>query len=388
MPCRGDDKAARAPIEVSVKTVSQDAVRGRLVALSLSDDALIRTDDGENRHIPLAELVRITTTVAVSHHRQRETTLSLTGGDVLYGRLTGARDESVVVEAIDLGSIQVPLESISRIDGERVSQAAYRESVKWFDRVREIDDDHILLTNGDIVRGFITTIDADGVSIESSLGQTTVPHRLVVAVRLTSPPPPRLDQAHMILSFRSSGRLTVTDLEWSGNVIDARLRSGQQVRIEAERVTRVDVVGGKWEWLSAHRPISYQHTPMLSLGWEYVNDRNVLGGPLRVADETFERGVGVHSRSNLTYDLKGEYREFVTYLGIDDDSGPHADVSTHILVDGKRAFEKTGIVRGTLHGPVRLDVTKANRIELIADFGQNGDLQDRFNWIEPALIRP
>ena len=62
-------------------------------------------------------------------------------------------------------------------------------------------------------------------------------------------------------------------------------------------------------------------------------------------------------------------------------------MSARILVDGKRGFEKTGITRGTLHGPIRLDVTKANRIELIVDFGKNGDLQDRFNWIEPALIR-
>ncbi len=36
---------------------------------------------------------------------------------------------------------------------------------------------------------------------------------------------------------------------------------------------------------------------------------------------------------------------------------------------------------------IRLDVTKANRIELVADYGENGDLQDRFNWVNAALIR-
>jgi hypothetical protein len=165
------------------------------------------------------------------------------------------------------------------------------------------------------------------------------------------------------------------------------LLSPSHVRVEAERIVRIDVVGGRWEWLSAHTPISYQHTPMLSLGWEYVNDRNVLGGPITVAGGTFEHGVGVHSRSRLTYDLKGVYRTFVTQFGIDDDSGQFADVSVLILVDGKPRFEKTGVRRRTLHGPIRLDITRANRIELIADFGRNGDLQDRFNWVEPALIR-
>jgi hypothetical protein len=57
------------------------------------------------------------------------------------------------------------------------------------------------------------------------------------------------------------------------------------------------------------------------------------------------------------------------------------------LVDDTRRFGKENIRRGTRHGLVRLDVKKAQRLELIVDFGQNGDLQDRFNWIEPALIR-
>ena len=387
VPCGADDGTAAASIEVRVKTVSQDAIHGRLVQLSMSDGAMIHDETGESRHVALVNLVRIATMVPDARHRRAESTLSLTDGGVLHGRVTGAQDESVLVETIDLGGIRVPLELISRIESERASQPSYRESVKWFNRATKSDEDRVLLTNGDVVRGFVTAIDGEGVSIESELGETAIPRRLVVAVYLASTPPPPLNQPHLILSFRSSGRLTVTDLEWSGNVVEARLRDGQQVRIEAERITRVDVVGGKWEWLSTHTPISYQHTPMLSLGWERVNDRNVLGGPLRVADETFERGVGVHSRSNLTYDLRGKYREFVTYLGIDDASGPLADVSARILVDGKRGFEKTGITRGTLHGPIRLDVTKANRIELIVDFGKNGDLQDRFNWIEPALIR-
>ncbi len=116
-------------------------------------------------------------------------------------------------------------------------------------------------------------------------------------------------------------------------------------------------------------------------------DRNVLGQPITVGGQTFQHGIGVHSRSSLTYDLKGQYSRFVTSFGIDDDSGPHADVSVTILVDGRPRFEESHIRRGKLHGPVRLDVVKANRIELVVDFGDNGDIQDRFNWVEAALVR-
>ena len=126
---------------------------------------------------------------------------------------------------------------------------------------------------------------------------------------------------------------------------------------------------------------------MLSLAWEFKPDRNVLGNTITVAGQAFERGIGVHSRSSLTYDLKGDYREFVTHFGMDDDSGPYADVSVVILVDGKRRFEKHGVRRRKLYGPFSIDVKLAKRIELIVDFGKNGDVQDRFNWVEPALVR-
>ena len=323
------------PIEVTLKTVTEDALHGRLVTLSRRDGARIRIDGGKERRIPLADLVRLTTTALPSTNRRGESTLTLAGGDLLHGQITGAGGEAVVVETVDIGSITVSLDTIKQLNTKRAQQPAHRAAVEWFDRTKSVDvertfrsemgssfrsdEDVILLTNSDIVRGFVTAIDTESVSIDTSLGETKVPVRLVVAVRLSSPPAARLDRLHFVVTFRSSGRLTFSELDWSGNVVEARLRDGRQVRIEAERIVGVDFVGGRWDWLSAHQPISYQHTPMLSLGWEYENDRNVLGGPITVGGETFEHGIGVHSRSSLTYDLKGAFGTFATHFGIDDD---------------------------------------------------------------------
>jgi hypothetical protein len=357
--------------------------------LSTAEGGLTLALPAGQKRIPLEDLVNIATAARAAPHAAHGQQIGLANGDVLYGPIAGAQAEAVLIDAVDVGTIAVSLDAIRRIDTEQASQPAFQEAVQWFDRSNQNDEDRILLTNGDIVRGFIFAIDKEGLSIDSSLGEMTIPHRLAVAVRLASSktPPPPPEALRLILSFRSSGRLTMTDLTWTGNVIEARLLEGQTVRLEAERVTRVDVAGGRWVWLSRFRPISYQHTPMLSLGWDYRNDRNVVGGPLRVAGNAFDHGVGVHSRSILTYDLKGTYEEFVTSFGMDDESGPYADVSVEILVDGKRRFERSKIRRGTLYGPIRLDVTRANRIELITDFGENGDVQDRFDWVESALIR-
>ncbi|MFQ5591981.1 MAG: NPCBM/NEW2 domain-containing protein, partial [Phycisphaerae bacterium] len=263
----------------------------------------------------------------------------------------------------------------------------YSDSTMWVQRTASRADDYVMLTNGDVVRGFITSIDADYVVVESSLGETRIPHRVALSVGMASRPAAQLDKPYFIVMLRSSGRVTATDFEWSGDRVDAVLRYGQHVRIEAERIVRVDVEGGRWEWLGEHDPISSEQTSMLSLHWPRRIDQNVFGGQIVVGREAFEHGIGVHSRSSLTYDLRGAYREFVTSFGIDDTGEVLSDVSVFILVDGQRRFTQRGVRRGRLFGPVRLDVTNAKRIELIVDFGENGDLQDRFDWVEAALIR-
>ena len=382
-----------ARIDVRIKTFTDDALTGRLIALSTKQGATL-VIDGDKKRIAFGDIVRIRVTPKPSSARPRGFTIVLGQGDVLYGQLDDGDAESLVVETLDIGRVVLPLESVARIDAARAREATYRDSVEWLDRTPSAGqqagfagEDRMLLTNGDVVRGFITSVGADGIAIEGTLGETLVPHATIVAVRFASPITSPPQSPYQIVSLRSSGRLSLREIDWSGDVVKGISPGGGEIMIEAERVIGVELFGGRWEWLSHHTPISYQHTSMLAMGWDYVRDRNVRGNPLSVAGKTYARGIGVHSRASLTFDLGGKYREFVTAYGMDDDSGPHADVSITILVDGRPRHRQQHVRRGKLHEAIRLDVSDAKRIELLVDFGDNGDIQDRFNWIEPALIR-
>lgn len=372
---------------VFVKTIDPDATSGRLVAFSLADGAVLRDALGKIQRISTADLVRLTTETTEQGRGEGDTVFTLTNGDVINGTIQGGDMDAVAVETAAFGRISIPLDVLARLDTPAAFSPAYRESVPWFDRQVLTNSDHILLTNGDVVRGFVTAVTGDGITIDGELGDTLIANRLVVALVLATPVDSPENPRYAVLRLRSTGRVTAGELSWKDDRVNAKLQFGPSVSFDAKRIVRMDLVGGKWEWLARHRPISYEHTPMLALYWDFVPDRNVLGKTLMVNGETYQHGVGVHSRSSLTYDLQGRYREFVTSFGIDDDSGSMADVTVAILVDGKRRFSQTNVRRGELFGPVRLDVARANRIELIVDFGENGDLQDRFDWIEAALIR-
>ena len=58
-----------------------------------------------------------------------------------------------------------------------------------------------------------------------------------------------------------------------------------------------------------------------------------------------------------------------------------------ILVDGRQVWEKKNVKAGPVSAPAILDIAGHKSLTLEVDYGENYDVQDRFNWIEPALLR-
>jgi len=116
-------------------------------------------------------------------------------------------------------------------------------------------------------------------------------------------------------------------------------------------------------------------------------NRNVIGGALSVGGQQFDRGLGVHSASLVRFNLHGEYQEFTTRCGIDDSAGGLADVTARIIIDGTTKWEKARMRAGQPPQHVRVDLRGAQTLELHVSYGDNGDVQDRFNWADAALIR-
>lgn len=384
----GEVSASAAATSVVVKTVAEQVLSGELASLTLSGGAVLAVN-GATRQIATSELVRISTPQQTWARRPGEAMLTLTDGGAILGHIVGGDEEFVHVGTRDLGKIELPLETLSAILMPIAYQETYRETAAWLEQTRHgsSDQDRVLLTNGDVVSGFVAAVTSEGLRFEGTLGSMVLSYRVVVAVRLANAEAPPLSGARVVISLRSSGRFTATECQWADGIVRVRMAQGADVRIEAERIVSLDFLGGRWEWLSDHQPISFEHTPMLALDWDMALNRNVLGEPILVAEERFQHGIGVHGRTRITYDLKGAYRELVTAFGIDDHSGPFADVDVSILVDGQRRFAQSGVRRGRLYGPVRVNVSRANRVELITDYGENGDMQDRFDWVEAALIR-
>ena len=115
----------------------------------------------------------------------------------------------------------------------------------------------------------------------------------------------------------------------------------------------------------------------------------MAGYDLRVASNTFDKGIGLHAESKLTYDLSAGYQWFEALVGLDDHTGREGTAVIEVLVDGKpqdlgasRELSRPGDPKS-----IRVNVAGARELTLAVKFGRRGDVQDHVDWVDARLIK-
>jgi hypothetical protein len=380
---------------VCVRTVKSDAIKGTLVTFKLDAELVLRMDGQPPVTIPAADVVQIDTGARRTAPHSTSTRWVLANGDSLNGRLIKGSDRTVIIQRNDLGAIELPITRLREVvppAGQRSRAAAPRMATTSRPVAK---DDELWLANGDRLKGLIERIDPGGLTVQTDLGRTVVKYDVLLLARFGAIGPIEMpnDAIRSIrarLTLSDGSTLTVSSLEWQRDELVFTVAGAERSeprQVKAADVLRVEVPGGRWQWLTDLTPLVAEHTGLLDLRWPHQINRNVMGGPLRIGGQVFEKGIGVHSRSRLVYQLGPNDERFVSAYGIDDDSGPIANVEAKILLDGKAAYQATDVrADGQVHR-VSIDLHEAKQLELLVDYGKNGDVQDRFDWIEPAIIR-
>lgn len=374
---------------VSAETSDASVVAGRLISFSLKEGLLLESTD-KPQAPPLrtaaSDVVHIVTHGISVPPSAGMASVILANGDRIIGTPGEFSDMVVAMESPSVGAIGLPLDDVARWLNPRVPGSLSTWSHPMLGDVSAASD-RLLLANGDIIEGIVRSIDRDAFTLETDFGLSRIAQERVAAVVIVSAAPPRDSRLRARVTFVDGTRLTTDEFVWSDGHARMTLLGQADRDIPVRHISRIDIVGGRWRWLSELEAQTSTSASSGAIPWSHRFDSNVLGGPLRVAGQRFEQGIGVHSPSVMIFRLDRHYAAFVTSFGIDDHSGPFADVTVRIKLDGQLKYEQRSVRRRRLFGPLRIDVTNGDRLELIVDFGKMGAIQDRFDWIEPALIR-
>jgi hypothetical protein len=343
--------------------------------------------------LPLDDLLSMT-----FHHEA----LPLAGGDPLVILASGDR---LVVRPVGMfedvltatwskiaskSALKLPLENVSAIIFDL--PAAMDDRQRLFADLQTIPsgEDVVLLANGDRVKGEFERLDGAFVQLKSPSGLLKLDRSRIQAIRIN----PDLTSAHkiegrrQIISLRDGSRFTARSIQLLDRELKCTTFAKQDFLIPVADCLACHIYGARAIPLTDREPIETVFVPYLSSQWPAVKNANVLRGPLALRGVAYSTGLGVHSRSSVTYQLDPQDREFRAVVGIDDSAGGKGSVRFSIELDGKRVWdspELTGKSQPLLVRPVSL--IGAKKLTLIVDFGANADIADYADWCDAVMIR-
>jgi hypothetical protein len=371
---------AVGPPEFQIDSVRGEPVSGPLVRLGADGSAQVGTSSPN----PGADVVSIRRVgqppPRLPHDRPH---LHLVNGDRIPGRLVAIVGDKIRFVA-DLGTEQevtVPLSGLAAVWLTSESDVRHPEKQR---------EDLVLLTNGDTTAGTVVAWPTDGpLRLEVGGREVAVPRERIRGIlfntELARLPKPRSTFRQLVLA--NGGRLSVRSVELVADECRATTLTGAAVRVPVRALAEVNTYGGPAVYLSDLTPKSYERTPFLGVAWPLMNDRNVAGGDLRLGGGTYDKGVGMHSKSRATYAVPAGSTRFETVVGLDEATGRRGDVVIQVLADGKPLL--TPIVLSGTDPPrqLRLSLPPGTKeLTLLVDYGRGGDVQDHVDWGDARVI--
>jgi len=165
-----------------------------------------------------------------------------------------------------------------------------------------------------------------------------------------------------------------------------RLFGESELSLPWSQVISLQALSDRIAYLSDRDPATVEQQAIVTFAARWQRDQNLFGALLQIQGQRFAKGIAVHARSLLTYDLQGRAEFFLATIGLDRSAEGKGDCLFRVLGDGRVLFEQR--VRGTdAPRDIRVAVREVNRLTLAVEPGENLDLADHADWCDARLVR-
>ena len=315
----------------------------------------------------------------------------LTGDEKLFGKVESIGQETLRLTTPWQDHLDVPL---ARIVGVHFGLLDRKETAESFaKRLKARGSEDLLLAQtkkGEVIAisGVMEGTDNEKLRFRFQERTRTLPLKLVEGLILAARPESQQDD-ELRPTFTLAGGVVISgrwkDLDSSVWKIDAPW--GQALNLPATDIQEVRFRGGKVTYLSDLKPGKVEETPFFGHRLSWRRDVNLLGEPLKMNGQTFDRGLAVHSRCVLTYDLSGRYSAFQALVGFDDAVKGKGRVDCRVFADGKELYSNRDLRADGPPVNLKLAVDGAEQLRLYVDFGRGQDTGDRVIWANARLYR-
>jgi len=98
------------------------------------------------------------------------------------------------------------------------------------------------------------------------------------------------------------------------------------------------------------------------------------------------QGLGVHAGSEIVYNLGGQFSQFVSDVGLDDEIGNNGSVAFQVYADNVKIYDSGTMNGGSASKSVTLDVSGKNTLKLVVNPMGDGNAFDHGDWANARLL--
>lgn len=233
--------------------------------------------------------------------------------------------------------------------------------------------------------GVIHSLSQQQLQVEVGGKLRDVPRAKLAGLVIAQPPmasqPPRLT-----LALHDGSQLSGSSLSLHESQATLQLAPRIALQFPWSAVLSVAVRSQRVQFLSDLKPLNQEQQAIVTLPLPAQFDRSASGGPLVLGSRTYEKGLGVHARSSLTFATSGKFDQFAATIGLDPHHGAHGDCLFQVLADGEPLFTKR--LKGS-DPPldVQLGITGRQQLTLRVEPGPALDMGDHANWCHARFLR-
>ena len=377
------------PLWAQAQTFEIDLRSGKqLVATSLSGSSeagYTATVAGESKTVAPGELLAIRLASAVAPELLR---VDLVGGDRIHGAIAGGDADGEDLELLSpvLGKVRLSIDRMSAVvqPGVFASDQALPEGV----------DEALFVSTGrgfDLVAGTLYRFGPQGVSFQPEAAESPswyAPRR-ISSLRLRGGFDRKEPPAAVLLT-RAADRVGVTLASCDEQGLQVVLENGQEVGVRWRDLACVCFTKNVTH-LSSLTPTRVVQTGFASeITYSWQRDRCVVGGELLAQGRAYGLGLGVMSRTRLSFRVPERATHFLTRVAFDDTAAElpvraHAEV--RVLRGNQVLFEAKDLAPGQAPRDAGMHpVQGGDTITLEVDFGRGRDIGDRVDWLLPMFL--
>lgn len=305
-----------------------------------------------------------------------------------YSFATGltVKNEKVTFARTGGKSITVPMEAVRAVQFEAKPSPLFLRALQ----TTSTDYDRFLiLVEGKprTVRGLLESLGEKSAAIVVNDRNIKVVRSDLLGIVFASAKAKKITGGMSRLHLADGSRVvgTIESLSKTG-ALKLKLPQGASVELAWSEVNNIDVFSDRLQYVSDLKPVNAIERAIVTLKRSWKKDKSVTGGMLTVGGRKFEKGLGVHAESRLTYTIDGKYETFAAIIGLDDPAGKRGDCIFIVQADGREVFRKR-MTGKDAPANCTVKVSGVQRLTLVVEPGRNLDIADHANWCAASLIR-